>query len=271
MIKEAIDKIQEIVRRAYGAEVITNPAFPRQIILRKGDELEFRDAPMPMLRQGVTSLRSLCAAADHGTPQFWVSRTHAIVLLDPEDPREWVAMPLYATHAWKLIRQLERERNPGKAFSPRECLRFLRYDLGEACNVDMAHAGALSTMDFKTMVGIQRGATRETDTFGNQVNKEVLSRTPIPESTNIRVPMFNNPGCQGIKCDVTLDIILDLEKECVRLVPRPDHVVQAEIRAAEEVLHEIRDLMGNLGEVETGKFLLGTPVVSIEGLPGSES
>jgi len=270
VIQEAINKIESLVRRAYGAEVLHSSAFPKHVILRKGDELEFKDTPTPMLRQGVTSLRSLCAAAGPAS-QFWVSRTHAIVLSDPMDPREWVAMPLYATYPWKLIRELERQRMPGKSFTPRECLRFFRHELGEACNVDSTLAGALSILDFKRMTGLHQGASRERDSFGKSVEVEVQGAAQIPDFTNIRVPMFNNPGCQGIRCDVTLDIILDPEKECVRLVPRPDHVVQAEIRAAEEVLNEIRDLMGDQGAVNGSKYLLGTPVVSIEGLPGSES
>ena len=273
MIQEAINKIEDLVRRAYGAEILSNPHFPRHIIVREGDQLEFRDTPPPMLRQAVTSLASLCAIGEssiNDQAQYWVSRSHVIALLDPADPREWVAMSLYATSAWKIVRDLERNRNPGKGFSPRECLRLFRYDLGEGCNVDMATAGALSAMDFKTMIGVQRGATRERDTFGNQVDKEVLSKTPIPESTTLRVPMFNNIGLGNVVGNVTLDIIVDLEKEVVRLVPKPDHVAIAELQACEAVLQLIRERNG-VAPGANANYVVGTPVVSIEGLPGAES
>lgn len=267
MIREAIQEIQQLTRRAFGAEVIHDSRFPRHCIIRKGDELTFKDTPLPMRKQAVVSVVSLVnAAKDAVRPQFWVNRSHVLMVPDGSDPREWVAMPLYATHPWKLIRELERGRSPGKSFSPRECLRFFRHEMGEAAKVDSSLAGALSVLDFKRMTGLQQGATRDRDTFGRSVEVEVQNAAAIPEETTVRVPMFNNAGLMSIRGDVAIDIILDPEKECVRLVPKPDHVVQAELLACEKILEEIRDHW--VGTAATAaEFFVGTPVVSIEGLP----
>lgn len=219
MLANFIRTIVELGRESQGARFFNDEKLPGKVFLQHGDAVTPYEVP-PRERGGeISTLPSFISAclddAIMKKPEIYVAEDAVVALINRDDRKERVTCPLNESDRWRTVCFL----SAGKSFSPRDAVKFLRFDL--AGSDTEAVVQAVSRIDFARKSDGRSDVGHGKETLGKSVEMAVQQASDIPEEFNIRVPVFTTPGCREtttVKCG----IYLDMTNESIVLRVLPD-------------------------------------------------
>lgn len=232
MLKEIAQYIADLATSQMTAKLIPIPGDPNNLLIQHGDALREYHHPRPNHEETtVATLADLLDAVAHygnqGATSIWHNDRAVTAVLNDEDRREQIVMPLFYTDQWQAI-----EKMP-IALPPAAMILYLKRTLCDALPPEVANA--FRAVDFERRDGIQTRTAKDSESMGKSIHQSV---TPsIPEYLTAHPLIFANPGIpyrQPIQISVDP---LPAEGK-IQLTPLADQVTRALIDA-QLTLHQI--------------------------------
>jgi len=237
MLKEAIEKIEELASAAWKPQVMEPALCARFGACLTKDGVEFYENPPAPVAHHLKSLADLVAVCLEANAKAIWHDTLAIIGVWGDDLRDRVTLPLTKTTDFAAIEALRGriERMPQKRF-----VDFLAYTLG----VEKTVIQPFRRLDWHGQQGAIGVAEFGASKMGKQIEATVLGIDSLPQTIILDTKMYRENVGQGtitIRCEV------DIEPTGQTLAIVPDEkdldvaieAVQARIEAA------ILDLRGS--------------------------
>jgi hypothetical protein len=132
--------------------------------------------------------------------------------LDRDERRQSVTVPL----AWskRFTRCVELETK-AVSMSPRDAVKFLRYELHGAPNLETHVIQPLSRLDFNRTSAGKSHVEHGRESLGKSVELSVQQAENVPREFLIAVPIWTTPGATRYATNITCGLFLDLEAQLV--------------------------------------------------------
>lgn len=246
MLAEFITRIAKLATEAEAVTVGAHPKLPDQVYVRHGTNLEWKDVPPPKRAHTLFSMRDLLELANNKTiaadPEVFHSATRVVVLLDRNQRREQITLPLVLTDRFKIVSAMG--QNGGLSFDVAGAVRFIRFDL-HGVGADGLVA-ALRKVDFTRKGTGASSVEHGRESLGKSVEMAVQQADQIPESILVDLPVFATDGLRGIKASVRVGLYLDVQNEKVTFRLLADELAAA-VDYAQSQVHDL--LVKHLSEV----------------------
>lgn len=246
MLKELFDAICANAAQAVKPHVSRAECDPRHMMVAYNGKLESLSIPPPIRDHVVTSLDSLATAVelwDSGNTVVYYGVEEIVAVLDDEDRRDVVTMPLTLSQAWQYVAAL-----PGKRFEQKEFVRLLRLNLSGVApaallplvrKIDVS-SGSLTTSDLSP--GRERGT--------KEFRQELATQSELPDRVQLMCSIHATPGVRAERA-IACAFEFDLSSLTFRLEPLPD-----ELQAATEAA------LFDLGETLSDRLPKGVTVLA---------
>lgn len=204
------------------------PGNPRRAFFVHGEQCEDVSVPRPD-HSGtlVECIDSLVVAVSrfHGGPcSIWHNNERIVAMLNDDDRRELIAMPLALSQQWLAIHQL-----PGP-FKPKQLIKWLKTAMAGA--IPDGSEDVFRSVDFERRDAANVRVDRDRESLGREVHSAVHSE--IPETLDVNIRVYSNlPLIQTIR----LSIDPDPQREVIDVTPLADEMARAMLGAQEE-LHD---------------------------------
>lgn len=234
MLAEFLDKVFELTGRAQGIELAQHPDLPDVVFRRVGTNVTEHEVPPPRRHhtlEGVQDIiRAVVRATEEGEPEVYHDDTAVRVLLDREDRRDTLDMPL---HVSERFRTLEALAKAPRAMSPAAAVKFLRFEL-QGTGIDAVVAG-LRRIDFTRSGSGASNVQHGRESLGRSVEAAVQQADQVPEEFVVETPLYTNPGLRQVTVRVRVGVYLDPGNESIEVRTLADEVAFAR-NAAQEAL-----------------------------------
>lgn len=241
MLAEFLREVVGLAGKAKSVEFHANPALPRVVFVRHGDELLRENVPPAdrahQLEDFDGLVDALTDSAIAKSPEVYVSSNRIVGLLDREDRRARVSVDLAESRRFLLCSELETPRR----MQPKDAVRLLKLELHGGTHDPVTQA--LSRIDFKRSLGGSTDVGHGRETLGRSVEASVQQAKDIPEQFTVAVPIWTTQGFQGYVQHVTLGLYLDLEGQTVELRVLSDECEAARNRSLAQVAADLRKAM----------------------------
>lgn len=240
MLAEFLDRIVGLAKGAHRAEFLKDKDLPNVVYVRNGESLEAVDVPARdrhhVLGGFDDMVRVLLDESMAPDPEVFVDSKGGIVaLLDRAERRQTASIELKLATRMETVVALQ----AGRAFTPKQAVRFLQHDL-YAANVKHV-VQALRRIDFKRTSGGHSHVQHGRESLGRQVELEVQQAEDVPETFEVVVPVWSNAGFSAWSVTITVSLHLNIEEERVELRVLPDEVERAINGALTSVRQSIED------------------------------
>ena len=231
MLAEMLTKIEELAKRANGAETLT---FEKRTLVRKGADYEWIDKPPPDRNHTILGIEDFCVACEDPKiapdAEVYYDRTKVVALLNREDRREKVTLPLTKTQRFVVLEQLA--KSP-MSMTVAQAVKFLRFELHDAGTGLVLQA--IKRIDF-TRKGVGNAtAEHGRETLGRSVEMIVQQADQVPETFIANIPVYATPGLRGFDVNVTVGVYLDTTNEAIVLQTLSDEIEGAYVATMDEL------------------------------------
>lgn len=256
MLAKLIDTIGNLAVTADGVQITTHKGMPGKVVLSQNGAHEVLDTPPP--RRG----HMLCGYADvikaagdpdmTHDPEVYHSSDGITVLLQGEDRRDLVHVPLQHSQRWETLRKLER----GGRFNVRDAVKLLRFDLHGTGVENVVRA--LSKIDFSRKSDGRTDIAHGKESLGRSVEAAVQQADDIPETFDVSLSVYTNPGMTVFsETRVRCGIYLDVKEEVIEFKILADQMDAAENAAQTSLGIELE------GDLPNAKVFHGSAMVEI--------
>lgn len=183
----------------------------RKAVYRKVDGSLYEAVKEPPLRRH--ELREISDVAlawetlvdDKHTGDVFVGDDEILLLLDSDDRRESVVMPLLQSSQYRMLEQMQTSQDwPQDKF-----VRVLETVLAgcveqefvDKCRVVKVRAGG----------NVMSGATKGGRSMGKDIDEQVEGAEHFPDAVTIRFPLFSNASAQGFTVDIPARFVITPE------------------------------------------------------------
>lgn len=217
ILKDAIDRIVDLANKSSVAHIVHLPGDPRNAYLVLNGELTPLAVPPTARSHHVYTVEDLVQAArsDFATkPALFHCDSKVELLLDSDDRRERVTLPLQIATTFAVLQDLEEKQ---QLFEPKALATLLKVDLAGTAYADEA-IKALRKLRWRTASEIRQEFQPGRESLGKDVASEVTADVELPEYIEIEGPVYSNPGedrTYPVKC------ILDPQPFVQRIAFRP--------------------------------------------------
>ena len=237
MLSEAIKAFADLVAAGHKCELVEVPGDPRRVWISQGGSYT-AERLMPAIREHrVASLPDILEAAavwvgdsTEGAGVMWHNEEQVVLVLDDEDRRDRVTLPLTVSGQFLTLERLHNS----PALDQRAFVRLLKHDLYRVVDpallltvrrLEVSSGGSRSSE-------INPGRERGTQEF----REELAGAADIPEYVDAVASVYST---LGLRVERTLCLSLDYELPAMRfqLEPLPDELTIAKQNAQLE-LHE---------------------------------
>lgn len=257
MIADALRVLQETAVKASGATVLRIPGDERRAYVVNDDGTHEIVLPPPLRKHTVHTLEDLVAAALKWGRQgaIWHSEDAVVLIVEDDDRRDRVTLPLRHHPQFESLRELEKEH----MLNQRAIVRLFRHELA-GCVPEWilpklraieAQGGTAAKQE------IQHGRERGM----REYQAELIGAKDIPEVITASVPVYDLPELEREKVDLSLDITLPPANLEFLLIPLPNDLHEAEQNAQKQIGRKLVELLAVDGETEQGvpPVFFGTP------------
>jgi hypothetical protein len=213
MLKEAIEKIQELTQEAWKPQPILFDAKFRHGALLTKDGVEFYQNPDPLKRHSLRCLADLieiCMDGSVNTKSIWHNEVAIIGILS-EDGRDQAVLPLTKTTDFAAIEAL---RGKFERMQQKRFVDFSSYTLG----LDKVLVQPFRRLDWRGSNGAQGVAEFGASKMGKQIEATVMGIETLPETLILSTKMYRENVGQGeieIRCTVDIEPL----QQTIALVP----------------------------------------------------
>lgn len=212
------------------AKIVSVPGDSRGGYLVHGGKCEYETFPAPLRKFRVESLIDLCTMAqdkmvvggDDACPQLFHDDGGVYLVIDANDRREIVSLPLRKSERFKTLEAMVASPWIG---TPAQTVQLLRFKLqGVGCDALIA---ALRKVDFARTNKTSADVTHGRETLGRSVEAAVQSVDTIPEVFAVDLPVFTNNGLRDQIFRVRCGIHIDPHEGTIRIAPLADEITSA--------------------------------------------
>lgn len=245
MLAELIDKIRDVGRQADSLQLEVHDSLPETVFARFADRYEQIQVPPPRRAHTLLGFADIVAAVKAEeiapAPEVFHDETGVRVLLNREDRRSTVSMPLAKTQRFARLEAL----TSGQDFDVRGAVKLLRFDL-HGTGVDKV-IGAIRRIDFTRRSEGAASADHGRESLGRSVEAAVQQADQVPEEFTVQTSVYANPGVRELsKVSVRCGVYLDVQNESIEIRVLADEI-EAAVNAAQGAIGEA--LREQLGEV----------------------
>lgn len=244
MLRDFLDRVLEVARRADSIEVVRDDAIPEMVFVRKGEAYADIAVPPGRRRHVVSSFYDLVAFAKDDAsmspspivPEVFHDEDGVVVHLDRGDRRDFVTMPLSWTSRWGILASL----SEGRKMSVRDAVRFLRFDLHDV-GADSV-VSALRRVDFHRRSDGSVSVEHGKESLGRSVEAAVQGAESIPDSFHASTSIYSNFGLRDASSvTVTVGIHLDVASEQVEFRTFADEMNDAQNAVVATIGSKLRE------------------------------
>lgn len=245
MLQEALEYLfsqaQEHADKS-NARIVLLPGDGRKVTIEHNGNLVDRDVPPPLRKHGVQSVADLIAAAKkwNVAPVLWINENAAVLVIDDEDRRETVSLALSKSHIFSKIESLDKSN--GGTFDQAALIRLLRREFRDAVGA-ATMLTAVRKIKFRQSAEGYANVQHGNESLGQSVENEVTGAGDIPESLDIAVNVFRNPGEESVEFTITLDLEVEAKAQKFILRPMPDLVEMAVANAVTDIRSRIEEAL----------------------------
>lgn len=230
MLKEAIEKIQEMAKEAWKPEQVELDPKRRHGALLTRDGIEVYEHPQPVRHHSVQSLDSLveiCKLA--GAKSIWHNEVAIIAVLS-EDRRDQAVLSLTKTTDFRAVEGL---RGKISRMQQKPFIDCLTYMLG----IDKVVVQPFRRLDWRGSQAAHGTSDFGSSKMGKEIEATVLGIDTLPSEIIVQTKMFRENVGQGV---LDLRCAVDIDPQAMTLAIVPDEqdldavieAVQCRIRQA---------------------------------------
>jgi len=242
LTKDALELLQKTAQEAQAYRVVqevTDAGDGRSATVQIGDRLETLAIPPGVRSHRVCDLanlmayaRNLIAVAEDAPrpswrPVIWHGMNQVVLVLDDEDRRDVVELPLMFSTQFETLRELEAEP---RAFDQRSFIRLLRTKL----RLDPSMVAPFRRLDWHRSDEGSGDVQHGKDRLGKQIEAKVQAIDALPEDPVFHVPVYNEMGereAYAVQCALEIDTL----NQKLGLIPLPGELDVAIDRAQESI------------------------------------
>jgi len=230
----AVKAIQEPVKLAESltkvVEIKDYPGDPTHKIVVQSGKYTLIDVPPPQRAHQLLTLADLMVLANrYKDGSIWYLMNKIVLLLDDNDRREFVVMPLELSTPWKLLMKLQ-EHGP---LTQKDTIRLLK-QLG----LNAAVIAVFRKLDFESRIRSSGQVDKGRETMGKSIEAQVQGTAELPEEVCVSVPIYITPG-ERQTYTVRLTVDYDVAQSPPRILIEPEPDVLEEI--VEQHMADIRE------------------------------
>ncbi len=194
------------------------------------------EVPPAARKHTVFTLDDLIASVKHHNTDLvkgsiWHDRTKVVFLIDDEDRREMVTLPLVFSDHWDILCKLP------AAMTQRDFVRLLRHELA-GCVPDTL-LPAIAKIEVATSSGQRNEINPGRERGSREFAVDLANSGEIPESFLLAVSVYSTPGLRQCRCiKMSLDYTLPPSQVTFQVTPRPDEIEIA-MQDAQAELHKL--------------------------------
>lgn len=206
---------------------------------------EERELPPPDRGHCIRGLTDFCShVLDKEvcpSPEVYFCATHAAAYHDREDRRELSTLTLVRSDRWAALQTIDAEELSG---NPSKIVEWCRKNLaGTGIEAVLA---ALERIDFVRAGQSHAGAGRGQESLGQSVEAKVQGIDRIPESFNLKLSPWSNPGAESIVVTVQVALYIAAGEQRIDLYVLPDSIPNAERSAVGQLREFLSDRLGDV-------------------------
>lgn len=251
MLRELLDRIVDLGRDANEPKPIPVPD-PRHALFVLSDGISKFDVPPAVIGHVADTVESLCAyllayAGPAGTTQtVWHDRAQVIGVLDEEDRRDRVSMPLVASGPWTTLRRLRDDQ--ASAWMPQaDFVRLLRITLGAAPEL----VAPFRRLRWHQGMAKRGDIAHGKESLGAEITGSLTGEAELPETLALSVPLWTNLH-EAAPWSVTCLVDTNPATEQIRLVPAPGEIERVEHAYQADLHQRLVTLLGEKATVYYG-------------------
>jgi hypothetical protein len=230
MIREAIEKIADLVRGANAIQVVDSQKLRTVFVKDKDEPMDAHEYPAMPRAGTIESLTDFCLVAKDAEvaprPEVWHSSQGLTLLCDRDDRHERLVMPLQMSERFSLLWKLA----SGASYSTSGIVSLLRYELHSA-GLDSLVA-RLRKVNFERKGTGERTVEHGRESFGKSVEAQIQGRDDIPDEFAVEVPVYVTGGLRSATtARVRVGLEIDVEKEQFRVRTLADEIEETLITA----------------------------------------
>lgn len=235
MLAEFLNKVAEMAKSAHSVQVVNVEGIPDEVLIRRGDEVTWKERPAPRRAHRLTSFVSLCELvrnpriAPH--PEVFHDGVRIVVVLDGEKRREFATLDLAQTERFGLVQKLS-----GMLLEVPAAVKLIRFDL-HGIGAD-ALVASLRRIDFTRKGTGAHSVEHGRESLGRAVEASVQQADQVPEQFVASVPLYTTEGLRSIVAALRVGVFLDVQAERVQLRPLADEISTA-LEVARVQVHEL--------------------------------
>ncbi len=239
MLAEFLSKIRELAGHDNTVNVVRTEGLHRSVIVQQGGDRQTVPLDPPLRAPVLGGYGDLLEAALNSdicpNPEVYHCEASIVLLCDRADRLEKVEMPMGVSERFKTLKALEF----GKSFTPAEAVRFLRFELHGTKTEEVTKH--LSRINFDRASGNASDIGHGKESLGRSVEAKVQQADKIPESFDVEVSIYTNPGLEiHSKAKIKVGVFLDMAASEVVLQTLSDECAKAEGRVQEAIGVNIR-------------------------------
>ncbi len=236
MLADFIAAIGALAKEADRPKLLAHDRFPDVVFTRSEDgTAEALDVPPPRRLHKLLGLDDVIAAVKDAKvapdPEVYHGPSGICVLLDRHCRRDTVSMPFDVSARYQVLRELQ----GGKAFAPKDAVKFLRYTLHGTGIEGVVQA--LRRIDFSRTSGGTSDVRHGKETLGRAVEAAVQQADSVPEEFVVSTPVYTNAGLREATVRVKVSIYLEVMSQAIELGTMPDELEASQV-AVQRFIHD---------------------------------
>lgn len=239
MLSELVGTLVALGKQTNRVDFHTDEHLPNVLFLRHGDELREIPVPPRVRNHSLLSLDDIVLFLSDPTvapaPEVFFDKDELVAYLHGEERWHVLRSEMPMSQRWLTLTKL----NTPQAFTPRDAVRFLRFELPDTGTQEIVKA--LARVDFSRSSTGRNAVEHGKESLGRSVEAAVQQADAVPESFRVRSPVWALPGFDRFVVDVTVGVYIDLVGEKVELRTLPDQISRGVGQAVGSVVAFLRE------------------------------
>ena len=248
MLAELLESMRRMIRDADGLKVVQVAGVHRHAWIHyAGTQLEKIDMEPPLRNHRICTLDDvymICEDAHTGDPQIFFDFDAIQVVFDRTDRREVATLSLLPTDRYTSLVKMSGEP---LSCTVNEAVRLLRFELH---GVGADHVvQALKRVDFSRTSRGTAVTEHGKESLGKSVEATIQATDEIPETVDLTVPLYSNPGVSDFTAIITVGIYLDVDTQRVAFRPLADEIMKAQNAVMSQLFQALRDRLPRVPKI----------------------